>query len=101
MDTVPVSREPPVGAITATVPVGEACATEAVAAVGEVRGVLEATGVEEALDTGNTVKSDAMAVAVGTTMPQSSASSSSFEEESNEKSVADTLTSLTVPSEQV
>ena len=101
METVPESRATGAGSVMTPPAVGEACALKVDPGVGETRGVMVATGLEEALDTGKTVKSDAMAVAVGTAISQSSASSSSFEEESNEKSVPETLTSLTVPSEQV
>jgi hypothetical protein len=67
MDTLPVSREPSpeTGTTGVAVLTKEDCVL-AVDAVGdEPVAVLEATGVEVAEETGKTVKSDSMGVAVG------------------------------------
>jgi len=100
MDTVPVSKESTLSRVTT--PAGEACTLEVDATVAEAWAVRDATGVAESVETGNTVKSDSMAVGVGwAATPQSSTSTSSFEEEYNGETVPEIVASLTVPSGQV
>jgi hypothetical protein len=63
---------------------------------------MDATGVGEAEETGNTVKSDGMGVAVGRAAGlQSVASNSSFEREVSEEVASERLTSCTTPAGQV
>lgn len=89
MDTLPVSRESP----------AETVAREVDEAVEEIAGVRDAVGVRVGEETGNKVRSDSMDVAVERgTLLQTSASSSSFDEEIE---MSERLTSFIVPSGQV